>query len=96
MKANRLVWFLILLFVNTVFQLPAEQSEADRRLLTELRVEAEKGDAQCQALLGDVFHFGLLTARTDYGEAAKWVQRAAMQNHSLAQYNLARKFHRRP
>src|ERR1035437_5530765 len=32
MKANRLRWFLLFLLVSVVFQLPAQQSDADREL----------------------------------------------------------------
>jgi len=46
MKANRLVWtFLLLLLSAAAFQLHAQQGEADRKLLAEIRAQAEKGDA---------------------------------------------------
>jgi hypothetical protein len=58
MKANRLKWFLLFLLVSAVFQLPVQQSEADRKLLADIRRKAEKGDADkhpvCAAILGFV------------------------------------------
>ena len=37
MKANRLIWPLILLLLGAVFRLPAQQSEANRKLLADIR-----------------------------------------------------------
>jgi hypothetical protein len=50
MKANWLRWFLLLLLGITAFQAPAQQSEADRKLLADLRAKAEQGDGQSQFL----------------------------------------------
>lgn len=42
MKANQRTWILLLLLlVATAFQLPAQQSEADRKLLAEIRAKTE-------------------------------------------------------
>ena len=88
MKANRLVFTLLLLLSVAVFQLPAQQSEEDRKLLAEIRVQAEKGDAQSQSDLGRAFYFGNLGVAEDHAEAVKWYRKAAEQNLALAQYNL--------
>src|ERR1035438_10255840 len=91
MKANRLRWFLLFLLVSAVLRLPAQQSEADRKLLADLRAQAEKGDAQSQYELGLSFHNGSLGVAKDEAEAAKWYRKAAEQNDPQAQYNLDRK-----
>ena len=48
MKENRLVFTVLLLLSAPVFQLPAQQNEADRKLLAEIRAGADKGDAKAQ------------------------------------------------
>ena len=88
MKANRLKWFLVFLLASAVFELPAQQSEADRKMLAEIRAQAEKGDAQSQSELGNTFYLGSLGVEKDAVEAAKWFCKAAKQNHADAQYNL--------
>ena len=40
MKANRLNWFLLFLLASDVFLLRAQQSEADRKLLADIRAKA--------------------------------------------------------
>jgi TPR repeat protein len=85
MKANRLRWFLFFLLAIGVFQLPAQQSEADRKLLAEIRAKAEKGDAQFQYELGHTFCVGRLGVAKDEVEAVKWYRKAAEQNLALAQ-----------
>ena len=47
MKINPLI-LTILLLLTVVLHLPAQQSEADRKLLADIRAKAEKGDAQSQ------------------------------------------------
>ena len=49
MKANPLRWFLLFLLLAVTSELPAQQSEADRKLLTDIRAKAEKGDAVVEA-----------------------------------------------
>jgi TPR repeat protein len=71
MRANRLRWFLLCLLLSAVFQLPAQQSEADRKLLAEIRGKAEKGDAHFQFELAEAFAFGRLSVAKDYVEAVK-------------------------
>ena len=88
MKANRLGWFLVFLLGSAVFQLPAQQSDADRKLLADIRAKAEKGDAQSQYELGRAFGNGSLGVAQDAVEAVKWYRKAAEQGHAQAQYNL--------
>ena len=88
MKANRLRWFVLFLLVSAVFQLPAQQSEADRKLLVDVRAKAEKGDAQSQYELGRAFGKGSLGVAKDEAAAVRWYRKAADQNHALAQINL--------
>ena len=77
--ANRLVFTLLLLSSVAVFQLPAQQSEADHELQVALRAKAEEGDAACQYLLGIAFLRGFDEAK-DEVEAVRWFRKAAAQN----------------
>ena len=88
MKANRLRWFLVFLLVSAVFQLPAQQSEADRKLLADIRAKAEKGDAESQCSLGGAYFFGDLGLANDEVLAVKWYRKSAEQNYAMAQINL--------
>src|SRR5437879_1128592 len=87
MKANWLASISLLFFVLRV-QLPAQQAEADRKLLAEIRAKAEKGDAQSQSELGAAFFAGNLRVPKDAAEAVKWFRKAAEQNLASAQFIL--------
>src|SRR6266436_368026 len=88
MKATPTAWFLLLFFlVSCASQRPAQQSEAERKLLADFRSKAEKGDADAQCHLGDCYYFGKGVAKDDV-EAVKWWRKAAEQNLALAQANL--------
>ena len=80
MKANRLVLTVLLLVTAAVFQLPAQQNEADRKVLAEIRAGADKGDAKAQYELGRAFFSGTLGVAKDEAEAVKWFRKAAEQN----------------
>ncbi len=69
MKENSSLFTLLLLLSAAALQLHAQQSEADRKLLADIRTKAEKGDAQSQGELGAVFTFGLLGVVKDDVEA---------------------------
>src|SRR6266568_3177856 len=88
MKTNRSKCALFFLLSNTVFQLLAQQSDADRKLLAEIRAKAEKGDAQSQFELGSAFFIGNLGVAKDEAEAVRWVRKAADQNYAWGQSNL--------
>jgi len=88
MKTMPTAWFLLLfLLVSCASQRPAKQSEADRKLVADLRPKAEKGNADAQCHLGDCYHFGEGVAADDV-EAVKWWRKAAEQNLAHAQANL--------
>jgi len=91
MKTNWLTWMFLLLLTVAV-QLPAQQTEADRKLLADIRAQAERGDAQSQYELGGAFDFGKLGVAQDFVEAVKWYRKAAEQNLAVAQFCLARCF----
>src|SRR2546426_7940322 len=89
METNRLAWTLLLLFPSTAaFKLHAQPTEADRKLLADIRAQAEKGDAESQLDLGEVFYFGGLGVAKDEVEAVKWFRKAADQNYAAAQYSV--------
>ena len=60
MKAIRMMFTLLFMLSAAVFQLPAQQSEADRKLFEKIKAKAEKGDAQSQFTLGAAFFGGNL------------------------------------
>jgi len=88
MKANRLTWFPLFLCVCAVLQSPAQQSEADRKLLADVRAKAEEGDARSQYRLGAAFDQGSLSVTKDEVEAVKWYRKAAEQDFAPAQCDL--------
>lgn len=63
--------------VSAGFQLPTQQSDADRKLLAGVRAKAEMGDAQSQYELGRVFAFGRLGVSKDEAAAVGWFRKAA-------------------
>lgn len=78
-------------------QAPAASSEPEKAPLTpeeQFRVDkskAEAGDAQAQYELG--LHYAQIHFRVvalDYFEAFTWMQKAALKNHRMAQYQLGR------
>ena len=73
MKANRLA-FLLLLSAAT-FEVPAQQTEADRKLFEKIKANAERGDAQSQFDLGEAFDFGYLGVAKDEVEAVRSEER---------------------
>jgi hypothetical protein len=88
MKANRFLFTVLFLLSAAVFRLPAQQNEADRKVLSEIRAGADKGDAKAQYELGRAFFSGTLGVAKDEAEAVKWFRKAAEQNVADAQYNL--------
>jgi hypothetical protein len=58
MKADRSIFTVLLLVTAAIFQLPAQQNEADRKMLAEIRAGADKGDAKAQYELGRAFFSG--------------------------------------
>jgi TPR repeat protein len=64
-----------------------QQSEADSKLLADVRAKAEKGDAQAQCNLGRCYAKGEGVTK-DASEAVKWFRKAAEQNDGKAQNSL--------
>ena len=89
MNLKRLVLGVGLGLVLAGQPLHAQQSEADRQALAQLRAQAERGDAQAQFELGAAFSLGKFGVATNYVEAVKWWRNAAEQHHAAAQHNLA-------
>src|SRR6266542_2885621 len=88
MKADRSIFTVLLLVTAAVFQLPAQQNEADRKVLAEIRAGADKGDAKAQYELGCALFSGTLGVAKDKAEAVKWFRKAAEQNVADAQFSL--------
>src|SRR6266550_375929 len=88
MKANRFLFTVLFLLSAAVFRLPAQQNEADRKMLAEIRAGADKGDAKTQYELGRAFFSGTLGVAKDEAEAVKWFRKAAEQNVADAQFSL--------
>src|SRR4029077_10788433 len=88
MKADRSIFTVLLLVTAAVFQLPAQQNEAGRKVLAEIRAGADKGDANAQYELGRAFFSGILGVAKDEAEAVKWYRKAAEQNVADAQFRL--------
>ena len=88
MRANRFLFTVLFLLSAAVFRLPAQQNEADRKVLAEIRAGADKGDAKAQYELGRAFFSGTLGVAKDEAEAVKWFRKAAEQNVADAQFSL--------
>jgi TPR repeat protein len=88
MKANRFLFTVLFLLSAAVFRLPAQQNEADCKVLAEIRAGADKGDAKAQYELGRAFFSGILGVAKDEAEAVKWFRKAAEQNVADAQFSL--------
>src|ERR1044071_1679725 len=87
MKANRLIFTLLLVSSVAVVQLAAQQNKADQKPIGEVKAKAEAGDPESQAELGLRFSRGTGVAK-DQVEAVNWYRKAAEQNLAAAQYNL--------
>src|ERR671918_83753 len=88
MKIDRSIFTVLLLVTAAVFQLSAQQNEADREVLAEIRAGADKGDAKGRYELGRAFFSGILGVAKDEAEAVKWFRKAAEQNLADAQFSL--------
>ena len=85
MNANRVNCSLLVLFLSGFIQSPAQQSDADRKFLAEIRTKAESGDPRFQTELGLALNSGNFGLPKDPVEVAKWFRKAAEQNLALAQ-----------
>ncbi len=84
---NPLVLTLLLVLSAAFIQLPAQQNETERKRFEEIKAKAEKGDADAQSNLGDMYYEGRSVPK-DEAEAMKWLRKAAEQGHAFAQFNL--------
>jgi TPR repeat protein len=87
MKANRLIFTLLLASSIAVVRLGGQQTKADEKPIDEVKARAKAGDAELQAELGVRYEHGKDVAK-DQVEAVKWYRKAAEQNNAEAQYNL--------
>ncbi len=82
---------------ETITQAMAEEpTEAEKPLpkdLKSLKALAEKGDAEAQYSLGDMYYDGE-GVEQNFKEAAKWTRKAADQGHATAQFNLGMMYER--
>ena len=69
--------------------LAAAQRDDYEAALREWQPLAEQGDARVQFVLGTIYDFGRGGIPQDFKKAMSWYLRAAQQDHSSAQYNLA-------
>ena len=67
---------LVLLNFAITVGILAQQTEADRKLLADIRTKAETGNAQSQSELGAVFFFGNLGVPKNEEEVVKWYRKA--------------------
>jgi TPR repeat protein len=75
---------VVLALVAIAIQLPAQESESDRKYFELTKAKAEKGDAQAQYNLGVCYANGEGMMK-DSEEAVKWLRKAADQNEAAAQ-----------
>jgi TPR repeat protein len=87
MKANRLIFTLLLASSVAVVQLAAQQTTADQKPIEEVKAKAEAGDAKSQVELGFRYKQGKGVEK-DQAEAVKWYRKAAEQNFAEAQFSL--------
>ncbi len=85
---NRLLGVFLLLGFCGTFQSPAQTSEADRKLFRDTQARADKGDAEAQLAVGNLYFSGTGVSK-NLGKGAKWHRKAAEQGLPAAQYQLA-------
>src|SRR5438067_907840 len=89
MKANQLLFTVLLLLSAAVFQLPAQRTESNRKQVDAVKAKAEAGDADSEYQLGVRYYNGEGVPK-DFSEAVKWYRKAAEQGLAEAQGNLGR------
>ena len=75
---------VLLALVAIATELPAQQSDLDRKTFEDTKSMAENGNADAQLLLGCAYFSGEGMATNEI-EAVKWWRKAADQNHAIAQ-----------
>jgi TPR repeat protein len=83
-----------LLFINTSLNAitAAEQNISCKKQISQLRQDAERGDAKAQYALGVLYVEGRCVTH-DFNEAAKLFSKAAEHGECHAQYNIAHMYH---
>ena len=82
---------LILIVCSTLF-FGIGRAETSR-IISDLRVAAERGDAEAQFTIGGIYYTGE-GVKQNYTDAVKWVRLAAEQGFSKAQYNLGEMYYK--
>jgi len=88
MKANRLIWTLLLLISEGILQLPAQQTDNQSVYFERLLAEAEKGNAGFQCIVAEIYTHGKYGVKSNQEEAAKWFRKSAAQGFAEAEYCL--------
>src|ERR1051325_10939203 len=88
MKANLFKGGLLLLLASAVFDLSAQENEADRKLLADSRTKAGN-DTQAEWEPSEAFLKGNLSLTTNFAEGLKQCREHAERNRAEAQYCLA-------
>ena len=88
MKANRLIWTLLLLISVGILQLPAQQTDNQRVFFERLLGEAEKGNAGFQCVVAEIYAHGMYGVTSNQEEAAKWFRKSAVQGFAEAEDGL--------
>lgn len=84
---NRALVIFILFGVAAAVKVPAQAVESERRVFSQVKAKAERGDAEAQLQLGFFYANGTGVA-PDAVKACKWHRKAAEQGFARAQYQL--------
>jgi TPR repeat protein len=87
MKVNGLGLALLLLAAGSAQPVFSQNTQAEKHQFQAIKAQAERGDAQAQFILGNLYAFGSGTSR-DLAKAAKWHRKAAEQGLATAQLRL--------
>lgn len=74
-----------MLMAISISRLPAQQTGPDRQHFSEVKAQADRGNAEAQVTLGDLYLTGK-GVKQDLGKAAKWHRKAAEQSLARGQY----------
>jgi TPR repeat protein len=84
---NRALAVFILFSLGTAIHVPGQAVESERKLFSQVKARADKGDAEAQLQLGFLYADGTGVA-PDPAKAFKWHRKAAEQGLAQAQYQL--------
>ncbi len=86
-NTNRFTGVLLLFWFGLAVACVAQAPKADRELFQQVKAEADKGNAEAQLRLGDMYATGT-GVTLDRAKAARWHRKAAEQGLARAQYQL--------